>query len=211
MGGCQTIYMTLSWTHDLAEHMTTGGAQSGSVTTVVNCSFNWIEESKNWTEPKHMTTGGAQSGSVTTVVNCSFNWIEESKNWTEPNPQDLNPTAKTFKLTVKLINKRLKVFGSVNCWQPWWLVISWLTSRPPFYNQPQSPESPWPVLLLDMYQVSDLLARVLRYTMSRALHSFMRLHSVSLLMYQPRGLEFPWRGLLLDMYQVSDFLARVLR
>ena len=32
VGGCQTIYMTLSWTHDLAEHMTTGGAQSGSVT-----------------------------------------------------------------------------------------------------------------------------------------------------------------------------------
>ena len=26
------MYMTLSWTHDLAEHMTTGGAQSGSVT-----------------------------------------------------------------------------------------------------------------------------------------------------------------------------------
>ena len=28
------MYMTLSWTHDLAEHMTTGGAQSGSVTDI---------------------------------------------------------------------------------------------------------------------------------------------------------------------------------
>ena len=35
-----------------------------------------------------------------------------------------------------------------------------------------------------------------------ALHSFMHLHSVSLLMYQPRSLESPWL-LLLDMYQVS--------
>ena len=30
------MYMTLSWTHDLAEHMTTGGAQSGSVTLSLN-------------------------------------------------------------------------------------------------------------------------------------------------------------------------------
>ena len=30
------MYMTLSWTHDLAEHMTTGGAQSGSVTLFLN-------------------------------------------------------------------------------------------------------------------------------------------------------------------------------
>ena len=37
--------------------------------------------------------------------------------------------------------------------------------------QPRSLDSPWPVLLLDMYQVSDLQARVLQYTMSRALHS----------------------------------------
>ena len=30
------MYMTLSWTHDLAKHITTGGAQSGSVTLCKN-------------------------------------------------------------------------------------------------------------------------------------------------------------------------------
>ena len=32
-----------------------------------------------------------------------------------------------------------------------------------FTYQPRSLQPPWPVLLLDMYHVSDLLARVLRY------------------------------------------------